>query len=184
MTTADCGPRCTEPVSTSSAGSRRWTGKVDRSWSSWTAGAIRIPAPPEPRKKRLAAPRPSRSAIVARNRSPSATAPCWMRTKRASSKFNNVRACLRDGQPGGWRAEPPSWARRAVRARSVVDLEHVVPRVEVVAADRLVVLGQPVGQCAHDDAGDVTAEPRRDARQREVGDVDVLRLLAVGVQEP
>src|SRR4051812_2332783 len=106
-----------------------------------------------------------------------------MRKKRSSSKFNKcVPFCLKDERMVRG-AGAPVGPRHTASTASVVDLEHVVTLLQVVAADGLVVLGQPVGQRTDHDPGDVTPELGWDAGEGEVGDVDVLRLLAVCVQK-
>ena len=86
----------------SSAGISSKTGKVDRVRSSRAAGCIRMPAPPEPAKKRFSAPSARRFPIVEWSRSAWATAPDWMRRNRASSRFSmGAPSARRRGGPDG-----------------------------------------------------------------------------------
>src|ERR1700733_3720177 len=88
MTTMECAPRCAEPVWTICAAQSVNAPNRDRACSSDAAGYMRIPAPPEPRKKTLRAPAARRAATASDSPSARPTAPDWMRRKRASSKLS------------------------------------------------------------------------------------------------
>ena len=90
MMTTDFGPSATCPVSTISAHRTLWQGRFEARRIRSVAGCIRMPAPPDPMKKRLSAPSATRRPTnVPRSRA-MLTVPVWMRRKRAGSKFSMV----------------------------------------------------------------------------------------------
>src|SRR3954451_13433593 len=105
ITTIEPSRRPTWPVAMISAALTRWAGNGVERCSSWAAGSISTPAPPAPRKKRLGAPRSTRSAIGSRSGPARSTAPPWMVRKRSSSKLS-MTVSLSMRSPG-WRV----WGR-------------------------------------------------------------------------
>ena len=193
MTTTDPSPRWTDPVTTISAACSTEHGEASSSLEQ-PCGGVHQDAGAAGRRGRTGSSRPSaRSSADGRvdvageghRAGLDAQEALFVEVEHEGSSSRAERvvewvspAHNRSGDTGSSAA-----VRRVDRQGSVVDLEHVAARLQVVAAHGLVVLGQPVGKGPHDDRRRGPAQRRGDPGQRQVSHVDVLGLLAVGVEE-